>query len=52
MCAVGEEAFQPRLGLRHRVGLGDADRVEAARACLDDERGFDFFGIAQKSRSA
>ena len=52
MRAVGEETLQPRFGFRYRIWLGNADRVEAARARLDDERGFDLFWIAQKSRSA
>ena len=34
MQAVGEKAFEPRLGLGHGVGFGDADRIEAAQLCL------------------
>ena len=52
MQAFGEEAFEPRFGFRHGVGLGDAGDVEAARARFIDQRGFDLFGIGQKSRSA
>jgi len=52
MRAVGEETLQPRFGVRYRIWLDNADRVEAVRAGPDDERRFEFFGIAQKSRSA
>ena len=31
MGAVGEETFQPCFGFWHRIGSGDAGRVEAAR---------------------
>lgn len=52
MGAVGEEAFEPRLGLRRRIGPRDAGDVEAALIRLGDEGGFDLKRICQKSKSA
>jgi hypothetical protein len=51
MGAVGEKALEPFFGLRHRIGLGDADGVEADFSRLLRERRPDL-GCVQKSRSA
>ena len=50
--AVGEETLEPRFRLGDGVGPRHADDVEAVRARLLDQRGFDRGGIVQKSRSA
>jgi hypothetical protein len=50
--AVGEELFEPRLGLRRRIRPRDADGVEAVLACRRDQLGFEGDGIVQKSRLA
>jgi hypothetical protein len=52
MRTLGEEALQPRFGVRHRVRPRHADRVEAARSRALDQRAFDVIRIGQKSRSA
>jgi hypothetical protein len=52
MCAVGEEALEPRFGFGHCVGLGDAGDIEAAQLRLLAQRSFDLGRIGQKSRSA
>ncbi len=51
MGALGEKALEPFFGFRHRVGLGDADGVEAELSRLLRQRGPDL-GCVQKSRSA
>jgi hypothetical protein len=52
MRTIGDEAVEPRFGLGHGVGLGEANGIEAARTRLFDQRGLDRGGVAQKSRSA
>jgi hypothetical protein len=51
MCAFGEKAFELNFQFRHGIGLGDAERIESARAGSLCERSFYRGGIAQKSRS-
>ncbi len=52
MCAVGEEALEPRFGFRYRIGPCDAGDVEAAFARAFDQGGLDVRRMCQKSRSA
>ena len=56
-CAAGIEEFAEIFaGIADRVGIGDADAVEAERLRFARERGFqigggEFDGLVQKSRS-
>jgi hypothetical protein len=52
VCAIGEEAFEPRFQFRRSVRIRNAERIESARARLFGERGPDRGGFTQKSRSA
>jgi hypothetical protein len=52
MLAVGEEAREPRLGLRDGVRPGDAESVEAVLARCRRQGGLERRRVAQKSRSA
>jgi hypothetical protein len=52
MRALGDEARQPFTGLGVGIRPRDAGSIEAARARLVDESGFDRAGFVQKSRSA
>jgi hypothetical protein len=50
--AFGEKMIEPLFRFWYRIRPRDAAGVEAQRLRLSDQRGFDFGGIAQKSRSA
>jgi hypothetical protein len=52
MPSVGDKAFKPQFRFRHGVRPGNADRIEAERMRVLNQRGFDLRGLAQKSRSA
>jgi hypothetical protein len=45
MRAVGEKAFEPRLGFGHRIGTSNAGDVEAALARARDECGLDLGAV-------
>jgi hypothetical protein len=49
--AFVEEAFEPLLRERDRVGAGDAERIEAERAGFDGKGGLECGSVVQKSRS-
>ena len=52
MCAAGDIVFETHFEFWRGIRLHDAERVEAAHACLFGEGRLDRGRIVQKSRSA